>query len=471
MKHILLIVLLILSVKNFAQQKTITLDWEGLLDNTTINSGVQAIDQALHFMAHDEKGWVYQDRWKVQSSIQETSIEIRNINYETVPSALLKYIGEATIPSTFEYSLQSTQARGEVYASLELSPFVRINGQLQRVVSFDITYAFAKAQSRATQLPITNSILASGDIFRFYVEETGVYRITRSFLNSLGMDTNVDPRTIKIYSHGGAPLPLLNSDNNEFDPPEIAIKVVGEEDGDFGNSDVILFYGEGTRNFHEELGTNVNPYAERSFYYITAGGNNGLRIAPMNQPNGTPNVTFTSFDDYQFVEQDLQSLVLVGRRWFGEQFNFENEQVFSFNFPNIIGSEPAQVRVEGAAISESQTSFDVAVNGAAIGSFSIQPITSILLARGNGLDEETAISSEEVEVTLTYNNAGNPSSTGYLDFISIEATRALLGTGNQIRFQNNDAATLSGIGAYTFGNASDYTETVSYTHLTLPTKA
>ena len=272
------------------------------------------------------------------------------------------------------------------------------------------------------------------------------------------MDTNIDPRTIKIYGHGGAPLPLINADNTEFDPPEIAVKVIGEEDGVFNNNDVILFYGEGTQNFHEELNTNINPYAERSYYYITAGGNNGLRVAPMNEPGGSITTTFTTFQDYQFTERDEQNLVLVGRRWFGEEFNFENEQVFTFNFPNVVSSEPASIRVFGAAISDSQTSFDVAVNGAPLGSFTIQPVNDISLAMGNDLSAEATISSEDVEVTLTYNNNGNPASTGYLDYISIEAVRNLLGTGEQFRFRNNAAATQTGIGAYTLGNASGYSE-------------
>jgi len=48
----------------------------------------------------------------------------------------------------------------------------------------------------------------------------------------------------------------------------------------------------------------------------------------------------------QFHEEDLENIVLVGRRWFGEQFNIENEQTFDFTFPNIVSSQTAALRVQ-----------------------------------------------------------------------------------------------------------------------------
>jgi len=461
MKYFLPIFLCLSSVFGFAQQKQIILDWPESVSEITKQARIDLsnLDQVPHFSNDATSGWMYSERWKISRGQQGLTGQLSNIKYEPISNEMLNAIELNAIPNEVVYKIKIGQARNETYALLEVSPFVRANGQLQRVVSFDVLLNSSRNQANSkSQLPIVNSVLAEGEFFRFYVEETGVHQLTRNFLNNLGMDTDVDPRTIKVYGNGGAPLPLRNSENNLFDLQEIAIRVVGEEDGSFNGNDFVLFYGEGTRNFHEELNTNVNPYAERSYYYITAGGTNGLRVAPMIDPAGTTTATITTFNDYQFHEEDEQNLVLVGRRWFGEQFSFENEQTFEFNFPNIVGSEPAQVRVFGAAISESNTTFDVGINGTLIGTLNIGAITNITLAMGDDLEVNTPISSEEVAVTLTYNNAGNPSSIGYLDYISIEAVRNLLGTGNQIRFQNNETATQSGIGEYIFGNAAGYTE-------------
>ncbi|QYS90236.1 hypothetical protein JJC04_08385 [Flavobacterium covae] len=90
-------------------------------------------------------------------------------------------------------------------------------------------------------------------------------------MSQLGVDVNVDPRTLKIYGNGGAMIPLLNSENPYLDLQENAIQVVGEEDGIFDDSDYILFYGLGMDKWSEENMTHNNLYADKSYYYITTG--------------------------------------------------------------------------------------------------------------------------------------------------------------------------------------------------------
>ena len=159
---------------------------------------------------------------------------------------------------------------------------------------------------------------------------------------------NIDPRRLKIYGHGGRALPLLVSENEHFDPPQVSIQVIGEEDGSFDNNDSVLFYAESIYGFVEENNSNINPYAERAYYSITADGDLGNRIFPFTQPTGTPDVTFTTFDDYKFVEEDRFSPVLVGRRWFGDRFDVENDRTYEFDFPNIVNSEQMLVKVYAA---------------------------------------------------------------------------------------------------------------------------
>ncbi len=439
-----------------AQETRLSLDWKEI---TKKNS--DQLYNPILLSQNNDGIWEYRTQWEVGQYIPETSVRLENVVYETIPASELSKLEKKNISSELSYTLKTGQARNKYYAVLTVAPFVVENGQFKRLKSAVVRYAFARAPSNRNSLAITNSILASGDYYKFFVEETGVHQLTRTFIQSMGLSLNgVDPQTIKVYGLGGSPLPLRNSDNGEelFDLREIPIQVVGGEDGTFNGNDHILFFGESSRTFHEELDTNINPYADRSYYYITAGGNEGLRIQPMNQPSATADVTFTTFEDYQFHEEDLENIVLVGRRWFGEVFNIENEQSFDFSFPNVSTSQLATLRVRVAAASDSQTSFDISVNGASIGTLLLQPITNITLATGNEIDIDIPITSPDVTVTLTYNNAGNPSSLGYLDFISLDVPRSLQGTGEQINFKNNASATLSGLGEYVFGNASGYTQ-------------
>src|SRR5690554_7661655 len=150
----------------------------------------------------------------------------------------------------------------------------------------------------------------------------------------MGMNLNgVDPRNIKIYGDGGQSLPLLNARNNIYDLPETPIQVVGEADGSFDSSDYILFYGTSTKGYVEENDSNINPYTDESYYYITAGGESGKRITQMVEPTASATVIIDEFDDYQFHEKDEESPTKLGRRWFGNRFDIQSEQSFTFDFP------------------------------------------------------------------------------------------------------------------------------------------
>ncbi|NND63942.1 MAG: type IX secretion system sortase PorU, partial [Flavobacteriaceae bacterium] len=355
--------------------------------------------------------------------------------------------------------LISSRARNITYNSVYMSPVVRVNGQLRKVLSFSVNYKYATSRNSGSRSIITNSVLATGDWYKFQVEETGVYRVSKSFLDDMGMNTDgIDPRNIRIYGHGGKPLPLLNRLNNEFDLPENAIQVIGEEDGSFDSGDFILFYGVGVKGFDLENNTNLNPYSDEAYYYVTVADSPGLRVQPMLEPTGDPNINITQFHDYKFHEVDEFSPAKVGRRWFGNRFDIENEQSYEFNFPNIVSGAPMNVKVYAAAAAETITSMAVSINATSVDPLTFGIIADPVLLRTDFFDGDIPASGETVTVDLVYNNNGNPSSVGYLDYISVEALRQLAGAGSQMAFRNNDAATTSGIGEYQISNASQFSQ-------------
>src|SRR5690606_17039127 len=193
---------------------------------------------------------------------------------------------------------------------------IKEGNSFKRVKSF--TYSINPSASRIAPLfnnvaAVSNSVLASGDWYRFYVEKSGVYKISKSFLQSLGMNTSVDPRKIKIYGNGGRMIPLANSVPYPFDLTENAIQVIGESDGVFDSGDYILFYAEGVDNWNFESQTHNNLYSNRSYYYVTVTGADGKRIQPLDPLEATPaTTTITAFDDYQFHEKDLNNIARLG---------------------------------------------------------------------------------------------------------------------------------------------------------------
>ncbi len=391
----------------------------------------------------------------------ESSLTLSNVVYETVSAKQLGVLNPARIPTALNAKLGASVARDKTYAILQLSPIIKEGSTFKRVTSF--TYSFTPAANGNRTLntnEVVNSVLASGQWYRFYVEKSGVYRLTRSFLQSLGFDTNVDPRKIKIYGNGGRMAPLLNSTPYPIDPAENAIRIVGEDDGNFDAGDYILFYAEGVDNWNTESETNNNLYSDKAYYYITSvGSNNGKRIQPNLQPTGTPTQNTAVFDEYQFHERDLVSIARLGRKWHGEAFSVENEQSFDFKIPDIVTTEPVTIAVDAAAASDIGSTMAVAANGTTLGTLNFGPKTENNLAvddTGN-LNTFNAAGSD-ITVKLSYNNAGNPSANAWLNYITVKAKRNLKGNGKQFRFRLNSTANNTGVLQYNITNATAISE-------------
>jgi hypothetical protein len=445
----------------FGQQKEFNIKWEGVktLETEFGKKEVPAFE-AKHFNYNDDNGLLYFVQWDSNGrAINENSVTLSNIAYEVITRAELKTLNPDLIPERPKYSFFNTNARGKRGYYLEISPILKDRGTYKKIVSFNIEYTTSASSSSSAsrnQNNITNSVLGSGQWYRFYIDKTGVFQLTKSFLGSLGINTNsIDPRTIKIYGNGGRMLPLLNSENYPFDVVENAVKFVGEEDGSFDNSDFILFYGEGPTTFSEESNTNINLYTDKTYYYVNISSGNGKRIQAMPTINVAANIQIDTFQDYQFYEVDEFNLAKLGRRWYGDAFDIESQRTYDFQFPNLVTDEAVSFKIGVGAVSEIATSMRVTVNGTVVSNLTLGQITAgSVLASGATDDELLNISSDAITVTLDYNNNGNPSADGYLDYINIEATRGLSYEGEQLVFKNKTVNTTPGVAEYMLSNTA-----------------
>ncbi len=463
-KAILLIILLATPLFGTAQIKNITIDWG--VSNLTANtigankSPASAKQRALASLKlqMNKEVVAYQTKWEDANFADKNSVKLLNVRYGSVSAAELNQIDTDLVPNKLEYSIGSSRSREKLFTILKLSPIVKTSVGFQKVLSFDVDYRYSPPCTDYTP-GITNSVLATGQWFKFKVDKTGIFKVDKSFLNSLGMNTDgINPRNIKIYGFGGKSMPLLNEENKFFDLPENAIQVVGEEDGSFDSGDYILFYGTSTEGFVAENDSNLNPYSDDSYYYVTADGSAGRRVSAMVEPTGAVDFTINEFDDYKFHEKDEESPTKLGRKWFGNRFDIQNEQSFEFQFPNIVAGKPMRLTIKSAAASERETSIAVSIN-----STTLDPITFRRLGVGGLLDlddyfKEIPAISETVKIDLVYNNGGNPSSIAYLDYISLWAVRKLTGVDGQLAFRYNDAAIMNGVGEYQITNASQFSE-------------
>ena len=469
------LILVLVSIATFSQQKgDVSLVWSEKSEYSYGSNkyNIPYFKSENFSFDNSKKAIFYNLNLPQQELIDENSLQITNVVFKDISSSELGDLNINNIPISIKSSLKSTISRDKIYAHLSLSPIIKEGDGFKKVVSFSYYFTNNKNQRNGQQTSnvqqLSNSVLASGEWFRFYVEKSGVYRISKRFLSDLGFNVNADPRKIKIYGNGGRMLPLLNSTFYPEDLAENAIQFIGENDGVFNDNDYILFYAEGVDNWNEENQTNSNLFATKSYYYVTTAGDLGKRIQNFTQPTQAATLNITTFDDYQFHEVDLINIVRAGRQWFGEGFNINNVQEFTFEVPNAVTSSLANLNITVGSNAYNATTFKVESNGQLVGNINLSA-----LAAGSGTEltiaslptNTTIANSNTIKIKLTYDNAGVPSSNAYLDNIIIKAKRNLTGYGKQFRFQYNDANTLSGIASYQFNSATGISQVWDITDL------
>lgn len=463
LKYTLITLLLsFVSALTFAQQKEFIVNWQ---DDVTLRYSEKNVISLYGFQSEnfnydiDKRSVVYAQNVKVLLS--NPTFEIVDVVYKDVSSAKLKAYDLNAISENINFKVHSTRTKGSLGALIEFNPIVKQNGRYKLVVSLKVNFSQNQQRSAVTSvmLPISNSEMANGEWYKFYIEKDGVYKMDRSFFSSLGIDVStVNPQNIRLFGNGGRAIPLLNSQVNLFDVTENAVKFVGEDDGVFDSNDYMLFYGLSTRGWSVENKTHINPYADKTYYYINVSAQGGKRILPLVEPTAAPTRVITDFDEYQFHEIDEENIVRLGRRWFGNRFDVNLNQTFNFDFPRLDVSEPVQLRVFAAAAAANTTYMGVSLNNVTIDNFSFSPITFARLATEDSFQGSRSVSDTNLSVNLAYNNAGNPSASAYLDYISIEGTSFLRSLGTQFHFKKNQVAFLTGIGEYRISDAETVSE-------------
>jgi len=468
MKRVITSVFICVCAICFSQKQThISLDWQDtpLLLSGDITENIPHF-QDKYFDYDPSIGkilFVYKE-----AATNQNNFEITNITYETISKNSLGNLNPEHIPTQLKQEVHLSKSREKTYLYIEISPIIKDGNSFKRIKSFTLKSFFDNRTTHSTTnvnfIPsVSNSVLSSGEWFRFYVEKSGVYRLSKSFIESLGMNLNgVDPRKIKIYGNGGRMLPMLNSIEYPFDLTENAILCVGEQDGIFNNQDYILFYAEGLDTYNQESDTHLNLYSDRSYYYITTSGfQNGKRIATMIESSQNPTITTNQFDDYQFHERDLNNFARFGRKWFGEAFNIQNQQTFSFNFPNLVTSVPVKFRFcAGLNSPYRPATFTFKDNGQdlAVIPFNSGSLSSDNLGRESTITIEKNINTENLNIEVAFNNNGVPTLTGYLDYIAITARRELKAFGKQFVFFDQKAQNNAGVIEYQITNANTISE-------------
>jgi hypothetical protein len=397
------------------------------------------------------------------------SLELKNLVFDSTD--MNGFIGSnemALIGPELVYASQPIKSRRQsgVYLSFIPLVFEPLSGKVFRLISFDIQVEYQIFEDAPEMLKndyAMQSVLATGNWFKFSVSETGIYKITYNDLVSAGLNpAGINPQHLRLYGNGGGMLPEPNSEFRHDDLVENAIMVVGEEDGVFGQQDYILFYGQSPHEWKYSATSPAfehvnNIYDDYNYYFLTADRGMGKRIA--TQPGSTLPATdvVNSFNDFQVHEQNTLNLIKSGRQWYGETFDLILTRNFSFNFPNRVPDSEVNVQASVAGQSLQGTSFLFNINGATVQT-PVAPITNQAYAAHAresvmNLNRVFEGNQEIIDVKLTYNKSASPSK-GWLNYIRVHARRHLMMAGNQMPFRNLNTVGPNRVSEFRVGNTN-----------------
>ncbi len=361
------------------------------------------------------------------------------------------------VGNTIDYEYEIVDYRGSKITQIRVFPYYLNNEQLTLAENYELEVLFRPstlAQTRGNRNK-SNSILADGDIYRLRVDQTGVVKIDKSFLDGMGIVTsNLDPKNIKIYGVRGGLVPELISQERVDDMEELSIEVKGENDGVFNDNDYILFYAEGPNMYKlssdgDSYDWEQNIYDNYNYYFLKVDDTPGKRVSDSEVINDF-DVQYNNFDFYQRYERDATNLLGAyvftegtGQRWFGDYFNSVKSVNYGdkFDFQGIQLIEPINVKASFAARGLNNSRVELSVDTEVMSRNVNKIYTSSsenTYARLADFDESVLLTNANPIISISLiENGGNE---GWLDYIELRSKNTInLGNRNQWKFSNLDS--------------------------------
>ncbi|MFM2136254.1 MAG: type secretion system sortase PorU, partial [Bacteroidota bacterium] len=354
----------------------------------------------------------------------------------TEPVTDTRGIRAEIVGADFSVESKTVYRKKRAYAAISVKTIrKKADGGFERLSEFRLaaTPITGSAPRRSNRVTTRSSILGSGNWYRIAITGNGVYRLSYSFLKSLGMDVdNIDPRYLRVHGSGGGQLPYLNASTPFDDSPENAIYVAGESDGKFDAGDYALFYGTSQTRWKLNQATGLfqhqsNQYCDTTYYFINADQGVGKRITIRNASTSQPVIGVTRFNDYGFHESDLYNLLKSGREWYGERLdNINATRTFSFSFPNRDAGEPLVLRAEflGRAVNSlnhRDNAFIVKVNGVTISTqnfYDVGTSPQDSYALPVPLNDSITSGGSTVDITVQFYSS-DPGAQGWINFLEL----------------------------------------------------
>lgn len=321
-------------------------------------------------------------------------------------------------------------------------------------------------EHRAVSEYAANSILSSGNWYKVAVLESGVHELTYANFQEMGLDpSTITPANIRLYGRPGGMLPLLSAEDRVDDLQELAIQLVGMQDGSFDVNDRVLFYGESPhRWFWNEIEGRyeheIHLYADETNYFVNVSLGEGKRIQQLNAPAVSVTHQLNSFDDYVFYEEEKENFIMSGRNWYGQKMAANSSQTHSFSFSNVVGEVNLKVVVAGRSIAPYSSSFNISGGGLESTTINLSPVSGEYTSQYANLGVlETSFTptTSSPQFNLSFQSASS-SANGWLDYMGLHVRRQLKLSESQLLFRDHSVVGEGNVAAYNLQNTNASTQ-------------
>lgn len=251
------------------------------------------------------------------------------------------------IKETIEVESHVGVQRRQGMLDIAFLPIVRRNGHYEKLTSCRIIIT-------ATPLPgplyapvsggryAAHSRLAEGHWVKITIQEDGMYRLTRSALQSMGF---TKPENVHLYGYGGhRQNEVITSTSHPDDLPEVPLFYAKGQDA-------WLFWGNGLLYWQGDKRI-FNQYAREAAYFLRQ-EDVPSKIDTLDAVTGTPVRTVTQMPAHVLYEKDNFAWAPFGRNLYdAENFSSVNSRTYAFQTLNSAGDERLEISFSANATTE-----------------------------------------------------------------------------------------------------------------------
>ncbi|HBL74002.1 MAG: hypothetical protein A2W90_12405 [Bacteroidetes bacterium GWF2_42_66] len=397
-----------------------------------------------HFVWPDFTGSVKSDRSSIPCYFETIKVEQLVSSAQFVNPKLSALDGvpielAGSFSEEIKFSYHFFNSGKEKYLQIELVPFVKKDGQLFRVDSFQLEITETESQLKSAKAQVVwsqSSVLSSGKWLKIATSQSGIHKIKYSDLQSWGF---ANPAQVNVFGNGGYMLPVMNNEPFSDDLQQIA--VWHSKDG--SNTDCLFFYSTGTIKWAYDTSTKMfvhqqNSFSDKAFYFLTDTGNN-LLIQNEARPSATPEKQVAEYDCYLVHESEESNLINSGASWYSNKHTKGQERMFSFNFANRIETDTLKLFIQTIGRSSSSSKMNVFVNSLLVGEINYYGLSledpESMYGRPGNLRKDKVLSGATISVKTNY-VATPDNSEAWIDFIDVNSRCTLALSGAQLLFRD-----------------------------------